>query len=307
MAGLFPALPDPVPGSGPLPLRILGAGGPTIVLVHGLGRVAATWALVARALEGRGRLVLPDNPGLGRALHLRVPATIEEHAELLVQSLDAADLQGPLHLAGLSLGGMIAPAAAARLGPGRCASLTVLSSSSRETGFWRLDPRALLRVAARALWTVSLDHRVNLPELVRPEILAAHPELPDELRRLQLAEGFRLSAGLRQLVAAARFRLRRHIQWLPTRRLVVVGSQDRLVPPRHSERLAELLRAPLWVLEGAGHDLGIDAPDEVARALLAAAGDEPLGPSREPPCGTRTGSPAARTGDAQRGSRTPKP
>jgi len=175
-------------------------------------------------------------------------------------------LPPPYHCAGLSLGGMIAPALAAQLGSD-ASSLTLFSSSARESGFWRLSGASICRMAARSVRYLSLDHRVNMPELVRPELLVSEPDLPGELDRIQQAEGFSAANGTRQLFAAMGWKIRSVLPELPGRRLVVVGSADKLVPPSNSHRLAELLDCPIQVLEGAGHDLGLDAPEEVARVL----------------------------------------
>jgi pimeloyl-ACP methyl ester carboxylesterase len=260
-------LPPPVAGAGPLGVRLVGDRGPVVVLIHGLGRVAATWAGVAAQTCSHLRLVLPDNPGFGRSSSLAVPRTIHRHAELHLETLDSLHLPPPYHVAGLSLGGMIAPALAALLGD-RCASVTLFSSSSKETGFWRLSPASILRQVARVLRNLSIDHRANIAELVRPELLAAHPELPLIVGEIQRREGFRPINGVRQLWPAARWRIRPVLGKLPAHRVVAVGSKDRLVSPIHSARLAALLGVPLQVLEGHGHDLGLDAPQEVARILM---------------------------------------
>lgn len=274
-AAAFDALPDPLDGVGPLGTRVIGKDGPPIVLVHGLGRVAASWAFVARHVAPTARLVIADNPGFGRSRHLSVPRTVAEHGEIWEQTLRALPIDPPFHVAGLSLGGMIAPVLASRLG-GDCASLTVIGSSSRESGFWRLAGGSLLRMARRFLGCFRFDHRVNMPELVRPATLQRHPDLIDAINRMQQAEGFSGRNGFRQLLAANRFRLAPFLDVLPRRRLVVVGTGDRLVPPRNSHRLAKLLDAPLLELEDVGHDIGFDAPETCAALLLRMArGDAP--------------------------------
>jgi pimeloyl-ACP methyl ester carboxylesterase len=50
--------------------------------------------------------------------------------------------------------------------------------------------------------------------------------------------------------------------------MILVGSEDRLTPPIHSRRIAEVLPdAVLTVVAGAGHMIGLERPDVVNRAL----------------------------------------
>lgn len=270
------ALPEPLPGVGPLGVRVIGDADPAVVLIHGLGRVAAVWQEVARHVQGRIRLVLPDNPGFGRSSHLEVPPSIEDHARLHHETLLDLDLAPPYHVAGLSLGGMIAPTLAARL-ESDCASLVMFCASSRESGFLRLDPVSLVRMAGRVLGTASLSHVVNMPELVSAELLERHPGLPEALDDLQDEEGFRIVNGSRQILAAMSWQIGPHLDRLPEKRLVVVGSEDRLVPVENSRRLAEFTASPCRVLPGRGHDLSLDAPEQVAQILCEMAGVRRIG------------------------------
>ncbi len=252
--------------------RVIGDRGPLIYLIHGLGRVSAAYSFVAAHLRDQARLVLVDNPGFGGSLNVGVPLSIRGHAALHRRTLDALGFDEPVHLAGLSLGGMIAPALAALLGRDRVASLSIFASSSLETGLWRLSPRSVARTLGRVLRTLSFDHHVQIGEIVRPEVIQTYPELSTHLDRLQRAEGFRFSHGTRQLIAASHFRLRPLRDQLPARTWAIVGEADRLVSPRHSERLAALLGCPLCIAPAAAHDFGLSAPRTMAACLLRASG-----------------------------------
>jgi pimeloyl-ACP methyl ester carboxylesterase len=48
---------------------------------------------------------------------------------------------------------------------------------------------------------------------------------------------------------------------------VVGGSEDHVVPPAHLDAWAGLLGAPVRRLDGAGHALLLQQPDDVATAL----------------------------------------
>ena len=50
--------------------------------------------------------------------------------------------------------------------------------------------------------------------------------------------------------------------------LILVGSEDRLTPPKYAQYLADHLeQATLVTVPGAGHYLPVEAPEAVARAI----------------------------------------
>lgn len=272
------------PGSpGPLGARVFGESGPFLVLIHGLGRVAAAWTGLLDALDDEGfagRIVLVENPGLGASRDVAVPQTTEGHAALIDQTLNNLGLgEERVHVVGLSFGGMIATALAARLGP-RALSVAALASSAVETSMFRVTPRALYVNLRGLLPGQELGETMFVPFMASEATRARHPELADELERLQEeAGGGGISAAKKQLVAATLFVLHRHRSDLPERRAVVVGTEDTFVSPSNSRRFAELIEAPLFEFIGAGHDLGIDVPGPLARwlrAWIAGAGETEL-------------------------------
>jgi pimeloyl-ACP methyl ester carboxylesterase len=91
------------------------AGGPVVVLVHGLGGNAEEWRDLASWLVKAGyRVYLPDLPGFGRS---EQPAdysySVHDQAEVVVGFLDALRLK-QVDLGGSSMGGWIVQIVAAR-------------------------------------------------------------------------------------------------------------------------------------------------------------------------------------------------
>ena len=126
----------------PVAVRVLEAGdGPPLVLVHGSGMSASTWAPLMPYL-GTRRLIAFDLPGFGLSDAFDYSGrSLREHAVAQLTSLlDALDLERP-PVVGTSLGGMWAlclaldapqrVAAVASLGspPSRCPACTVIRSS----------------------------------------------------------------------------------------------------------------------------------------------------------------------------------
>lgn len=85
------------------------AGKPIIILIHGLAGSRDNWNRVARALTVNYHVIIPDLPASGETL---VPKdfdySVPNVTEKLRRFVEAANLTGPAHIAGHSLGGSIA-------------------------------------------------------------------------------------------------------------------------------------------------------------------------------------------------------
>jgi pimeloyl-ACP methyl ester carboxylesterase len=105
------------------------AGGPVVVLVHGLGGQAEDWLNLAPYLVKAGyRVVLPDLPGYGRS---EQPGdfsySVHDEAEVVVGFLDALGLK-QADLGGWSMGGWIVQLVAGRH-PERVRRLVIFDSA----------------------------------------------------------------------------------------------------------------------------------------------------------------------------------
>jgi pimeloyl-[acyl-carrier protein] methyl ester esterase len=112
----------------PTPLAGAFGRGPDIVLVHGLGSGIEHWLPTARRLARSHRVVLVDLPGHGLS-EMPEPFSLER----AVQGLDAAlarNTQGPVLLVGHSLGGLVAAAEACDH-PGRVRGLVLVETALR--------------------------------------------------------------------------------------------------------------------------------------------------------------------------------
>lgn len=139
----------------------------TVILIHGATLNGASWAPVRRYLEGAGlRVLTPDLPGHGKRRDERytLPGAVRTIAEL------AATLDGaPLILAGDSLGGYTAQAAAAHLPREQLKGL-VLGGSSHEFRGWPTIPYRVKALMFRATFAVQDEQKVieeKVPGLLR--------------------------------------------------------------------------------------------------------------------------------------------
>ncbi len=273
-----------VDGPAPSPDR------PTVVLGHGWLLTHRHWDEVARLLRSERpdlTLVRWDQRGHGRSTTGRVRrATSMDHlADDLQRVLGAVVPQGPVVLAGHSMGGM-GLMAWARLNPEQVETRlrgTLLVS----TAVGGLAPERAPRVVPRAMRVL---HRtppaLRLPRLPPPVARrrAWGPRTPDEvIRRAAAADGWFPTSVLGGWYPA----LMQHEEHEGLRVLgrrpvhVLVGAQDRLTPVRCTEAIAAALPdATVEVLPDDGHMLPMERPDAVARHVL-----ELLGESRPSPAG----------------------
>src|SRR5438552_12507834 len=86
--------------------QLMGSGDP-LLLIPGLGATCALWDCVAGELANSFSLVLLDNRGMGRSVAKRTPQTLADFAVDVIELMDHLQLPRA-HIAGLSLGGIIA-------------------------------------------------------------------------------------------------------------------------------------------------------------------------------------------------------
>lgn len=264
-----------------------GATPATWVLLRGLTREAGHWgafpAQLAQALvaaspgQAPPRTLTLDLPGAG-ALHgvacpLSVPAMLPACRAQLQAHMQAQGLTGPVHLLGLSLGGMVATAWAAAH-PQQVAALVVVNTS--------------LRPHSPVQQRLQLRHLPQLLRLLAPrDALAAerailaltsawperHADVLAAWVAIRRARPVGAANALRQLWAAARFAHPGAPPPVPT--LVLGSAGDALVSPRCAQALAAAWGCTFAQHPAAGHDLPLDGgpwvADQVAGWLLRRA------------------------------------
>jgi pimeloyl-ACP methyl ester carboxylesterase len=260
----------------------------TVVLAHGWTLDSSTWAPVADVLLAGPqppRVVRYDHRGHGRSDAVD-PATmtISRLADDLAEVLTATAAEGPLVLAGHSMGGMTLmalaeqhPALAARA---RGIALVATASGGLADTSFGLPARgaAMARQLDRRM---RGSHRpVRLATMGPPWLLApglswlllgSHPDARARRLTVQAVAGCRP-----QTVAGFRPTLDEHERdaalaaFADTPTVVLVGTHDRLTPEPAARRIAAALpSAQLTVLPGAGHMLPVERIDQVAGRIAA--------------------------------------
>lgn len=257
----------------------VGEGEP-LVLVMGVGAQMIFWPadFVEKLVSLGHRVIRFDNRDCGRSTwlrHLRAPSpmtaltralaglsvpapyTLWDMANDIVALLDALEIERA-HVAGISMGGMIAQCMAIQH-PERMKSLASMHSSTGSRRHSIGDPRAYAALLAPGPKNrdEAAEHLVALYKVIgSPGFTLDWDEIRERGRRAY-DRGANPAGFLRQwsaiLASGSRDRALRSLS-LPT--LVIHGDSDRLVPVRSGRHTADCIpNARLEVIEGLGHDL----------------------------------------------------
>ena len=199
----------------------------TQVYIHGLGQTPASWGPLLERLDAQPERVCPDLTELVSAGAAVYPALFRAFARY------CDGLEGPLALCGLSLGGVLALHYAAQR-PERMGALVLMAPQYRM-------PKRLLQF------------QNGLFRLMPPAMFREAGFTKEQFLQLCGSMAYLdLSGALPRIACPA---------------LVLCGSRDR-ANRRASAELAGLLPgAELRIVEGAGHELNREVPDQLAPLL----------------------------------------
>jgi len=218
-------------------VRIEQAGAataPVVVLLHGSGRAGRMWGPALADLSAGWHVLAPDLPGFGRS---EGPFTIAGAAQAVRDVI--AVQTAPVHLCGLSLGGVVAIRAAAQLGA-QVASLVVTGTPV---------------VPGRDLPTALRRFR-RLPGPLLP-LFSDVRGRREWLRMLDELERADLRGYLPQVTAPA---------------LVICGSRDWRAMPAACELAGGLPGGRLWVAPHQGHSLPSTSPELFSKVVAGFIG-----------------------------------
>ncbi len=232
-------------------------GGPTLLLIPGLGFGRWSWFKQIPALSRRFRVVTFD-PRSPRDPKHGVAELAQDAAALLDRlSADRA------HILGTSLGGFVAQELALTR-PDLVDRLVLVSTSHGGRGGQGMSSRALATMFGLGSFSPEGAARRGLKMATSAAYRTRHPEEFDRIVSTRLALSPSLSSYLRQARAGADFDASRRVQNISAPTLVIHGSDDRYVPVSNAYALARAVPgAALRVFDGAGHLVFVEKADEV--------------------------------------------
>lgn len=230
---------------------VSGRGGLPLILIHGAGGSHLHWPAALRRMPG-ATVYAVDLPGHGRS---EGPGRerIEDYVADILRFMDAVEIPRGV-LVGHSMGGAIA-------------QMTALTAPERVIGLVLVGTGARLRVAPALLNGILQDTRGALALITEwawgPE---ADPATVARGRQMMARVNPQVVWG--DFAACDRFDIRERVGEITAPTLVITGSEDRMTLPKFGQWLAERIPGARFVLvEGAGHMVMLEKPDQVASAV----------------------------------------
>jgi pimeloyl-ACP methyl ester carboxylesterase len=240
-----------------------------VVLLHGIGSNAQSFAPLLRAFDTRHPALAWNAPGYGTSQPLAIDwPDASDYAAALNRLLAHVEISRSV-LVGHSLGCLIA-ARFALVSPRRVAALVLISPAlghGAEKGA-PLPPAVGKRIEDLDRLGPAQFAAARAPSLVadpaaRPDVVQAVEQAMADVRRPGYDQAARLLAFSRLLDDAAKLDV-------PT--TVIVGVQDRITPPANVRRAFEALpeasqRHAYFEIADAGHAICQEQPAEIARII----------------------------------------
>ena len=237
-----------------------------ILLIAGLGQGRWAWQWVEPLLARDHDVHVLVARGTGEFRHLEPLRSVPVMAEDAAQLLDAR----PAHVVGLSMGGYVSlTLALAR--PELVQSLYLIGTGPGGPG--RVPRPQHIREAyeAAAQLPPGEYERITQPLSLAPGWPEAHPKRFEEILAARMDDVASLDVMWAHVEACfGYYDAGVPVEEIDTRAFVLHGSADVVVPPENGRMLAARLpNAEYLELEGAGHNLPLEIPEEIAQRVDA--------------------------------------
>ena len=234
----------------------------TVVMIHAVGYDLTYWDRQIEALSGRYNVVAFDLPGHGLSRGEPEEWNFPWAARTIADLIEEAS-KTPVHLVGISFGGMLAQTVTLAR-PDLVRSLTLIGTAAGFAEPVRAGMRARAQTVRAEGMAVVLQS--SLERWFTAETRERRPDLIDRVSKTILADNPAIHAAIWDIVAE--FDVEARLGEIACPVLILVGAQDPSTPPAAASVLAAGVRqSQMKVLEGS-HILTVEAPDAVNREVL---------------------------------------
>ena len=240
-------------------------GGPTVLMLHGIGGGHLAFAPQVETLASSGyRAVAWDMPGYGRSAPIE-PYTFKGLAESCIALIEALNC-GDVTLVGHSMGGMVAQEVMARRP--ELVNKLVLSATSpafgNNDGAWQREFIAQRTAPLDAGKTMAELAETLMPQMIGPGALPEGVHLATHCMGMVPASTYR-----RALEALVTFDRRADLLRINVPTLLLAGEFDKVAPPAVMKKMAGAIAGSTYLeLKGAGHIANLEVPEDFDGLLL---------------------------------------
>lgn len=236
---------------------------PPLILIHGYPFDHTMWKFVIAALGNKTRVLAPDLPGFGDNPAENAEPSLDLMADDVAKLLELHKIDRAV-IAGMSMGGYVALAFAERH-PNRLAGLGLVSTQSASD-----TPEA--QQARRTMIEKVRDAGVSpAVEAVLPKLFSEANRNSGELKQFAIQGAD--NAGVEGICWALEAMARRPdrgavLRALKAPAVVIHGADDAIVSTERARQMSRLIPDSQYIEVSAGHASPLEAPQEVANALL---------------------------------------
>lgn len=235
--------------------------GPVLMLSHALGCDLHMWDEIAQLLRSRYTVVRYDHCGHGQSPAKAQAFSMQDLADDAAALIRGLGL-GPVHFAGVSMGGMTAQALAASH-PELVHSIVVANSAARYDDAARQGWQARIQTVLSQGMEPIADGA--LQRWFSPAYQATHPDRLAQMR--QVLVGTAPQPYAHACEAVAHINLDDSNPRIQCPALVIAGNLDAATPPAMSEAIARSIPGARLEMIDAAHISNVEQPERFAELL----------------------------------------
>lgn len=229
-----------------------GTKAQSIVFIHGSGGNSGAWSFQYAELYKDFNIAAIDLPGHGKSSG-RGSESIRDYVLHLKDLLEVLNLRRPI-LVGASLGSAVVLDFAVNF-PEEAGGIVCVGGGLTMP----VNPDMISGFRAQPQLSLDMMVKFSLARENREKFFAA-------LRQSLGEADVETVAG--DMIACSKFDITRDVGKITAPALVICGSEDKMMPPAASERIAgSIAGSKLVVIEGAGHMVMMEKPDAFNSAL----------------------------------------
>lgn len=241
--------------------------GPVVVLLHGFPLDRSMWSFQRSSVGSIYRLITPDLRGHGNTAAPEGVYHVDAMADDVVETLDALQIDGPVALGGLSMGGYVALSIAERY-PERLKALMLLNTRAAADTPEEAAKRREHADQIEASGDVEPFVAASLGRIFAEATPKAHPEVVRRTHAHMSRTTARAVAGTLRGLAARPDRTA-SLAKIAVPTLVVAGLEDQVVPTAEARAMAAAIPDAHFVaVPHAGHLSPLENHQAVDAAIL---------------------------------------